>query len=438
MAKQVKMENVDRISGLHDSILIHILSFLSAKQVIRTSILSTRWRYLFALLPNLHFDFEGDLWRRGYTSYRHIDIYSYASLVDKMLITHNMTNIDKFRLKCRTMIDPDRFHAWISAAVHRGVKHLDLNISPGKFTTRPAVLFTCRTLVTLKLCMEFDFVLDVPKGAHFPNLKTIHLEEVNFSNDDSVKSLLSGCTSLEDLVIEKFLMSNISNFNISHPFLKRLTLLYTYQSDYGWITIDAPNLVYLEYDDELVAGYSLQNLQSLVKADIDISNSLQVDGSTFFRGICNIRSLILSDTSLELLLSCAPLPVFPNLVKLKIHCSNDLRPYYDQWEKGLETLLSSLPELEKLEFNQEALISLPEKAPSCLLSKLKSIKISDFTDERDCIGKAKYFLKNGRALEKLTIRTALRYSGERKSKISKVLSASPWESKHLCIFIFGY
>ncbi|TYJ48697.1 hypothetical protein E1A91_A01G081800v1 [Gossypium mustelinum] len=381
MAKQVKMENVDRISGLHDSILIHILSFLSAKQVIRTSILSTRWRYLFALLPNLHFDFEGDLWRRGYTSYRHIDIYSYASLVDKMLITHNMTNIDKFRLKCRTMIDPDRFHAWISAAVHRGVKHLDLNISP-------------------------------------------------------VKSLLSGCTSLEDLVIEKFLMSNISNFNISHPFLKRLTLLYTYQSDYGWITIDAPNLVYLEYDDELVAGYSLQNLQSLVKADIDISNSLQVDGSTFFRGICNVRSLILSDTSLELLLSCAPLPVFPNLVKLKIHCSNDLRPYYDQWEKGLETLLSSLPELEKLEFNQEALISLPEKAPSSLLSKLKSIKISDFTDERDCIGKAKYFLKNGRALEKLTIRTALRYSGERKSKISKVLSASPWESKHLCIFIF--
>ncbi|KAA3468135.1 F-box protein [Gossypium australe] len=413
MAKQVKMENVDRISGFHDSILIHILSFLSAKQVIRTSILSTRWRYLFALLPNLHFDFEGDLWRRGYTSYRHIDIYSYACLVDKMLITHNMTNIDKFRLKCRTMIDPDRFHAWISAAVHRGVKHLDLNISPGKFTTRPAVLFTCRTLVALKLCMEFDFVLDVPKGAHFPNLKTIHLEEVNFSNDDSVKSLLSGCTSLEDLVIEKFLMSNISNFSISHHLLKRLTLLYTYQSDYGWITIDAPNLVYLEYDDELVAGYSMQNLQSLVKADIDISNSLEVDGSTFFGGICNVRSLILSDTSLE------------------IHCSNDLRPYYDQWEKGLETLLSSLPELEKLEFNQEALISLPEKVPSCLLSKLKSIKISDFTDERDCIGKAKYFLKNGRALEKFTIRTALRYSEDRKSKISKVLSASPWESKHL-------
>ncbi|KAB2044303.1 hypothetical protein ES319_D01G079800v1 [Gossypium barbadense] len=339
-------------SGLHDSILIHILSFLYAKQVIRTSILSTRWRYLFALLPNLHFDFEGDLWRRGYTSYRHIDIYSYGCLVDKMLITHNMTNIDKLRLKCRAMIDPDRFHAWISAAVHRGVKHLDLNISPGKFTTRPAVLFTCRTLVTLKLCMEFDFVLDVPKGAHFPNLKTIYLEEVNFSNDDSVKSLLSGCTSLEDLVIEKFLMSNISNFNISHHLLKRLTLLYTYQSDYGWITIDAPNLVYLEYDDELVAGYSLQNLQSLVKADIDISNSLEVDGSTFFRGICNVRSLILSDTSLELLLSCEPLPVFANLVKLKIHCSNDLRPYYGQWEKGLETLLSSLPELEKLEFNQ--------------------------------------------------------------------------------------
>lgn len=156
--------------------------------------------------------------------------------------------------------------------------------------------------MTLKLCMEFDFVLDIPKGAHFPNLKTIHLEEVNFSNDDSVKSLLSGCTSLEEMVIEKCLMRNISNFNISHHLLKRLTLLYTYESDHGWITIDAPNLVYLEYDEELVAGYSLQNLQSLVKADIDISNSLEVDGSAFFRGICNVRSLILLDTSLEVCL----------------------------------------------------------------------------------------------------------------------------------------
>ncbi|KAL1184967.1 hypothetical protein V6Z11_A01G082800 [Gossypium hirsutum] len=409
MGKEVKTKKADRISDLPDSILTHILSFLSTKEAVRTSILSTRWRYLFALLPNLHFDLEDVLRRKNFNSYA-ASVENFMSFVDRMLFLYNTTIVDKFRLKCRSMIDSNRFYGWISAAVHRGVKHLDLNIYLDKFITLPDVLFTCRTLVSLKV--DKDFVLDVPRGVvHLPNLNTLHLESVKFLNDDSIKNLLSGCSNLEDMVLKQCYMENISKFNISHQLLKRLTIDYLYD----------------------------ENLQSLVKADIYIfktNYTVQDGATTLFGGICNVPSLILWVTSLELLLSCKPLPVFATLVKLKIPCYDLCREYsYIRGGKGLETLLSSLPALEKLEFSQEVLCFLPANVPSCLLYKLKAIKITNFTDEKHCIGKAKYFLENGGALQKLTILTAPDVSAEKQLKISNVLSASPRESKQLCILI---
>ncbi|KAK8313033.1 hypothetical protein V6Z11_D01G083200 [Gossypium hirsutum] len=229
-------DSVDRVSDLPDSILTHILSFLPTKEAVGTSILSTRWRYLFALLSNL----------------------------DRVLFFHN-TSVDKFRLKCGKTVDSRRVCGWISAALWR-------------------VLFTCSTLITLKL--DIGFLLDVPKGIIFPNLKTLHLRSVVFFGDDSVESLIYSCTSLEDMVIEKCHMWNITNFNISYHLLRRLTILYSEFIVFDfWLIIDAPNLAYFKYIDHVVARYSLENLQTLIKADIGIFNNSKVhclEGSLMF------------------------------------------------------------------------------------------------------------------------------------------------------------
>ncbi|MBA0855519.1 hypothetical protein Goshw_014978, partial [Gossypium schwendimanii] len=46
----------DRISSFPDHILFHILSFLPIKDAVRTSIISTKWRYLFASISTIKFD----------------------------------------------------------------------------------------------------------------------------------------------------------------------------------------------------------------------------------------------------------------------------------------------------------------------------------------------------------------------------------------------
>lgn len=46
-------ENEDRLSDLSDCVILHILSYLNTKHVVRTCVLSTRWKHLWKRIPTL-------------------------------------------------------------------------------------------------------------------------------------------------------------------------------------------------------------------------------------------------------------------------------------------------------------------------------------------------------------------------------------------------
>ncbi|OMP02165.1 hypothetical protein COLO4_11298 [Corchorus olitorius] len=227
MAKQANIGGrLDKISNLPDKVLCHIISFLPMKEAVRTCILSTRWRYLFASMTRLHLD--DDQFRPRHHQTPPPSVNSFMNFVDRLFFFSSKASLECFGLNFskRSGIDSSRIYGWICAALWRGVKELDLLFL--RFEDHqlmlPSILFTnCKSLVTLKLAMNYSF-MNVPSGACFPNLKNLCVTNIKFTDDDTVQRLISSCLVLEDLVIDECRFEKISVLNICTPSVKRLEL----------------------------------------------------------------------------------------------------------------------------------------------------------------------------------------------------------------------
>ncbi|CAH8279914.1 unnamed protein product [Arabidopsis lyrata] len=136
-----------KISDLSDELLVKILSFLPTRVAVSTSVLSKQWEFLWMWLPKLEYD-----------DYDHITDLS------------------------------------------RCVRELSIGLSHFNVVSLPSSLYTCKSLVTLKLEGE-KVLVDVPRTVFLPSLKTLQLERVTYSTEDSLRLLLSYCPVLEDLSI---------------------------------------------------------------------------------------------------------------------------------------------------------------------------------------------------------------------------------------------
>lgn len=63
-------------------------------------------------------------------------------------------------------------------------------------------LFTCETLVILELKFRNDLILEVPPIVCLPNLKVLHLRQIEVSDSRLVQRLFSRCCMLEELVVQ--------------------------------------------------------------------------------------------------------------------------------------------------------------------------------------------------------------------------------------------
>ncbi|KAB2039460.1 hypothetical protein ES319_D02G011300v1 [Gossypium barbadense] len=394
----------DRISSFPDHILFHILSFLPIKDAVRTSTISTKWRYLFASISTIKFD--GSL-MSGLTD-RNVD--SFKNFVDRLLKFPDQVSLDCFRLNDNVSWN-DKDHdfdvsGWICAALCRGVKEIDLDLK-NLGDTLPALLFTCHSLVTLKL----DAVgseIKVPSDVCLGNLKTLQLRNsVLFG--DSIHRLISNCHVLEDLAFIECGFDNISEVNIQSPSLKRLVLEFDVTEGRYFnyvVVINAPILVYFQYHAAVAASYTLSTMKSLEKADISIYQFDSINSETsathLIQGICNVRSLSLTTDAAIFLTS--RLPIFHNLIEFKY-----LGVGFNGRETWLVEFLHCVPNLKTLTLNfpddaGTRWKALCMKVPSCLSFHLKEIEISYF-DPR-MIEMVSYFLDNAMVLEKLKISTA--------------------------------
>ncbi|KAF7825787.1 F-box/FBD/LRR-repeat protein [Senna tora] len=197
----------DRLSSLPDSLLCHILSFLPTNRAVATSILSKRWRSLWQHTPS--FDLE---------DVRCINNQIPDEFVEAFMLSRDGP-IKRFRLiDYISDFTSYNINLWINAAIRRKVEHLQIERRPTMIYMSTTV-FTCETIVVMKLS-NVNY-MDAISSVRLPSLKILHLDVAQFCTSTDFAKLLSGCTLLEDLVINcvesQMILLDINEFAIDLP-----------------------------------------------------------------------------------------------------------------------------------------------------------------------------------------------------------------------------
>ncbi|ESQ44194.1 hypothetical protein EUTSA_v10006462mg, partial [Eutrema salsugineum] len=306
----------DRISNLPDDIVCHILSFLSTVEAALTSVLSKRWRNLFAFTPNLSFDHLEH--RNPNSNYK-----VFRKFVDRVLAVSGNTPVKKFTLFHRHKSDAYRVNRWICDALNRGVSDLDLYLALEYSHSFPLEVFSCKTIVKLKLGTLFGIAM-VPENASLPALKTLVLGTIAFYGC-AFETLLSACPVLKELTV-------IGNpwdrkhweqcRTVSCPTLERLILKCKDSNAPRTITFDTPKLVYMDYSDYVAYEYPTLILNSLVEAKLSLYMGIYTSTSAptkLINGLRNVEILNLSFETSEIFdVFAEPIPVFEKLSRLSI------------------------------------------------------------------------------------------------------------------------
>jgi len=210
----------DRISSLPDHLKDQILSNLSIKEAVRTSVLSSNWRKKWSTQPDLVFDSRCV---STATSRNPSVIESkFLRIIDHVLLLHSGP-INKFEvsgscydsnitIRTKSLADVDR---WIHHLAGRSIKEFVLTIRVEQYYKIPWCLFSYQSLHNLKL--KWCWVEPPMMFEGFRNLKSLALYDV-LMTQDSFENLISGCPQLEELMLSK--VQGLTQLNIQAPNLK--------------------------------------------------------------------------------------------------------------------------------------------------------------------------------------------------------------------------
>ncbi|KAF0897811.1 hypothetical protein E2562_000517 [Oryza meyeriana var. granulata] len=222
----------DRISELPNDLFHHIMSFLSMREAVRTSVLSHWWVNRWTFLQSLKLDID----------WFHMDREKFSIFVDKLLLSRDYADapMDTFQLNSFAI---DRVNCWISHAIKHNAKVLKFaeyeRWEP--FYLDPELVgLSSQYLKSLELTnVALDKMIFNPLNNACPALRNLLLKdclmEVKEISSSSLKNLdiidcslindLSICTpSLVSLRIKDQRMDN-SSFRNSYSMFTTVTLI---------------------------------------------------------------------------------------------------------------------------------------------------------------------------------------------------------------------
>ncbi|KAL5737011.1 hypothetical protein ACOSQ2_031799 [Xanthoceras sorbifolium] len=442
----------DIISKLPDHVLSHILSRLETKDAVKTCVLSSRWKDLWTLIYNLHFehrDSSGSI--------------NFENFVDKVLGRCQSQEIQDFYIAFDFCDDTElfsRFALWISFAIEHKVQNLEIavgnNAEIGNWLPirLPQSILTCKTLVKLKLKSgNCDFDFDIHDSvACFPSLKILCVELV-CSNSNLMQKFFRSCPVLEELTIRGDLevTENVLTFDITVPTLKTLNIYLVPE----WIVnqrvsihkfvVRTHNLEQLYIDDNTLACFVMDETPFISKAYLNgcfsllykfqPSNNEANRAMELLRAIKNTTFLSLSEGIMGVLILAfdGNLPTFSNLIRLDAgidaYLGWKLLPHFLNNSPILEVLILKKEETEDLPLDRFFYFE-PENVPSCLLLHVKEIEMISMMGDLDELEVIRYLLKNSKVLKRFLV-VFNRIDSKVKKYLQKQISRFP-RGSNLC------
>lgn len=278
----------DRLSGLPESVLVHILSFLPTHDAVRTMLVKKSFSTLWTLLSSLDlddslFDFcelidDDDDYIGSITQDLPFFIF-----VRNVLMRHKRPQIDKFRASITTMLywDIERrslgheLEAWITFALRKQVKVLEFlggMIEPGYDLFKLSHMFVSNSLVELRLeAINMNSLTHV----RLSSLRILRLIMVDISNG-ALGEIILGSPSLKELEI--YNCGDLNMLSFAAPNIEKLkvdislfSFSYGEQDDLILLRINCPNLKSFEFTG-FVDTVDFINLSSLVDVNFNLSS----------------------------------------------------------------------------------------------------------------------------------------------------------------------
>lgn len=236
-------ESADLVSDLPQEILQRIVSFLTLKEAVRTSTLSTQWRSIWTpFLVNLEFD-------SNETTTKQLN-----KIMATLLTSHNTLRLLKFSLTIPNKLEKnDQFFLVATKGAH---KDLHLNFSEQNKDTTTT---------------HFNLVLEPTETINsttFSSLKTLHIRSVTNIACNFVQALFSNCAILESLKLEN--CRGLQNINVkANRFFEKFIVVDC--KELVRLTLCAPNLKTFWYRGVLPI-IQLKNTTQLVDVTLNMKD----------------------------------------------------------------------------------------------------------------------------------------------------------------------
>jgi len=217
--RQILGDMNDIISDLPKGVLLHILSLLPTEDVVRTSVLAKKWRYLWTYLSVFHFEIPYPRYDSNLKIQKNVP-NCLLDLVGRLL--HKSNCVERLAVQIyRATVDTDRVSSIITSAVKHKVQFLNLTL--GHENNKFVLPHSFSAFESLnKLCLGLRFTLHIPSGICFPSLKKLVVSDVMFANEKSVQRLFSGCPVLQELELYDCYWKNIKQISVAISTLRKL------------------------------------------------------------------------------------------------------------------------------------------------------------------------------------------------------------------------